>query len=104
MLLRNKEIISTFGCLLLSHKSSNRKAYALNTKLQKLIANEISKHIPNFKISYNPDFRQSIADSWPCSIDDKYAKNDWGWNLKYNLKQMTSDMIKNLKSLNKINV
>ena len=70
----------------------------------KQIANEISKHIPNFKISYNPDFRQSIADSWPCSIDDKYAKNDWGWNLKYNLKQMTSDMIKNLKSLNKINV
>ena len=56
------------------------------------------------KISYKPDFRQSIADSWPCSIDDKYAKKDWGWKLKYDLEQMTTDMMQNLKKQNKITV
>ena len=63
----------------------------------KEIGQEISKHIPNFKISYNDDFRQKIADSWPYSINDKHAQNDWGWELKYNLKKMTKDMIFNLK-------
>ena len=64
----------------------------------KEIGQEISKHIPNFKITYNDDdFRQKIADSWPCSINDKDAQNDWGWELKYNLKKMTKDMIFNLK-------
>ena len=61
------------------------------------IGKEISKHIPNFKISYSSDFRQKIADSWPRSINDKHAKNDWGWELKYDLEKMTSDMIFNLK-------
>ena len=70
----------------------------------KEIASEISNHIPNFKISYLPDFRQSIADSWPSSIDDSHAQNDWGWKLKYDLKKMTSDMIKNLKKQYKITV
>ena len=51
----------------------------------------------NFKMSYKPDFRQEIADSWPSSIDDTYAKNDWGWELKYNLEKMTSDLMINLK-------
>ncbi|MGY8988470.1 MAG: NAD-dependent epimerase/dehydratase family protein, partial [Flavobacteriales bacterium] len=50
----------------------------------KEIAAEVSKHIPNFEISYNPDFRQTIADSWPSSIDDSHAQKDWGWELKYN--------------------
>tara|TARA_B100001142_G_scaffold329900_1_gene394979 strand:- start:1460 stop:2422 length:963 start_codon:yes stop_codon:yes gene_type:complete len=68
----------------------------------KEIAAEISKHIPNFEISYNPDFRQSIADSWPSSIDDNYAANDWGWDVEYDLEKMTADMIKNLK--NKYNI
>jgi len=61
------------------------------------IGEEISKHIPNFEISYKSDFRQKIADSWPCSINDKHAKNDWGWKLKYDLKKMTKDMMLNLK-------
>ena len=63
----------------------------------KQIAIEITKHIPNFEMTYNPDFRQAIADSWPSSIDDSYAKKDWGWELKYDLEKMTSDMMENLK-------
>jgi nucleoside-diphosphate-sugar epimerase len=63
----------------------------------KEIAAEVSKHIPNFEMSYNSDFRQEIADSWPSSINDKHAQNDWGWELEYNLEKMTSDIIKNLK-------
>ena len=63
----------------------------------KQIAEEVSKHIPNFEITYNADFRQVIADSWPSSIDDSHAKKDWGWEMKYDLEKMTSDMMKNLK-------
>ena len=70
----------------------------------KQISNEIKKHIPNFEISYNPDFRQDIADSWPSSINDLPAKQDWGWNLEYNLEKMTEDMIMNLKKKYKTNV
>ena len=63
----------------------------------KQLAAEISKHIPGFEISCRSDFRQKIADSWPCSINDEYAQNDWGWELEYNLKKMTKDMIVNLQ-------
>jgi len=70
----------------------------------KEIAAEVSKHIPNFEMSYNPDFRQSIADSWPSSIDDSHAQKDWGWELKYDLEKMTSDMMRNLKKQYKITV
>ena len=66
------------------------------------IAAEVSKHIPNFEMSYNPDFRQKIADSWPSSVDDSHAKKDWGWKLEYDLEKLTSDMIKNLKNQYKI--
>ena len=68
----------------------------------KEIAAEVSKHIPNFEMSYNPDFRQKIADSWPSSVDDSHAKKDWGWKVEYDLKKLTSDMIKNLKNQYKI--
>ena len=68
----------------------------------KEIAAEVLKHIPNFEMSYNPDFRQTIADSWPSSIDDSHAQKDWGWELKYDLEKMTSDMMRNLKKQYKI--
>ena len=68
----------------------------------KNIAAEVSKHISNFEMSYNPDFRQTIADSWPSSIDDKHAQTDWGWKLEYDLEKMTSDMMRNLKKQYKI--
>lgn len=60
------------------------------------IANEIKKHIPSFEISYNPDFRQAIAESWTESIDDSPARNDWGWQPDFDLAAMTLDMLKHL--------
>lgn len=57
----------------------------------------IAKKILNFKVIYQPDYRQQIADSWPKSLDDSLARNDWGWNPKYDLEKMTVDMIKNLR-------
>ena len=60
------------------------------------VSEEIKKSITEFKISYNPDFRQSIADSWPKSIDDSKAKKDWGWEHKIDLEKMTKIMLENL--------
>ena len=59
---------------------------------------EIKTHIPEFSITYTPDFRQKIADSWPDSLDDSLAKKHWNWKAKYDLKKITSSMIKNLKN------
>ncbi|UFH36172.1 L-threonine 3-dehydrogenase [Flavobacterium acetivorans] len=61
------------------------------------IAAEIKKHIPEFTITYEPDFRQKIADSWPASIDDSSARADWNWNHKFDLESMTTDMLEHLK-------
>jgi nucleoside-diphosphate-sugar epimerase len=61
------------------------------------LANEIKKHIPDFKINYVPDFRQNIANSWPASIDDVESRVQWGWKVEYDLSKMTADMIKNLR-------
>jgi nucleoside-diphosphate-sugar epimerase len=61
------------------------------------IANEIKKHIPEFEIEYAPDFRQQIADSWPKSIDDSTAREQWGWKHEYDLEKMTKDMLDNLR-------
>jgi len=60
------------------------------------IAAEIKQHIPDFEISYQPDYRQAIANSWPQSIDDSVARADWGWKPEYDLKKMTAEMIGNL--------
>ena len=62
----------------------------------KEIAAEIKKYIPDFSVSYQPDYRQAIADSWPQSIDDAEARNDWGWKEAYNLERMTKDMLVNV--------
>lgn len=62
----------------------------------KEIAAEVKKHIPEFEIGYNPDYRQAIANSWPQSIDDSVARKDWGWNHEYDLAKMTKDMFANL--------
>jgi nucleoside-diphosphate-sugar epimerase len=64
------------------------------------VAAEIKKHIPEFEITYNPDFRQAIADSWPRSINDSVARIDWGWHPAYDLPKMTVDMLEHLKSTN----
>ena len=57
------------------------------------ITTAIQEHFPNFNISYKPDFRQEIADSWTASIDDTEARKDWGWNEEFDIQTMTSDMI-----------
>lgn len=61
------------------------------------IAEEIKKHYPDFSIDYAPDFRQQIADSWPASIDDSRAREDWGWQNDFDLDSMTTEMFKQLK-------
>jgi nucleoside-diphosphate-sugar epimerase len=62
------------------------------------IAAEISKHIPDFSIKYAPDFRQAIAESWPQSIDDSKARNDWGWKPEFGLAMMTKEILSKLPS------
>ena len=62
------------------------------------ISKSIENHITDFKIKYEPDFRQKIADSWPSSIDDSNAKEDWGWEPKFNLEKTTIEMLENLKA------
>jgi nucleoside-diphosphate-sugar epimerase len=62
------------------------------------LAQEIKKTIPEFKITYKPDFRQQIADSWPSSIDDTRARNDWNWKHEFDLQKMSESMLVNLKS------
>ena len=61
------------------------------------VANSIKKHLSDFEITYEPDFRQEIADSWPGSIDDSVARADWGWKHEYGLEEITEVMLKNLK-------
>jgi len=81
-----------------AEKISIRTSYNLSgmSFSPKEIAAAIKKHIPEFSISYKPDYRQQIADSWPQSIDDRVARNDWGWKEDYDLEKMTKDMLDNL--------
>jgi len=62
----------------------------------KELAEEIKKHYPDFTITYNPDFRQKIADSWPASINDTAARQDWNWKNDFDLESMTTEMFSNL--------
>lgn len=81
-----------------AEKIKTRSSYNLSgmSFTPKEIADEIKKHIPEFTIAYQPDFRQAIADSWPASIDDSVARNEWGWKEDYNLSNMVEDMLKNV--------
>ncbi|MFB0926121.1 MAG: NAD-dependent epimerase/dehydratase family protein [Vicingaceae bacterium] len=63
----------------------------------KEITQEIQKSIPDFKISYAPDYRQEIANSWPQSIDDEYANKEWNWKPDINLNKLSNIMLNNLK-------
>jgi len=65
------------------------------------LADEIRKFIPDFEITYKPDFRQAIADSWPYSIDDSCARREWGWQPSFDIYSMTKDMIEKLTEKHK---
>jgi len=60
------------------------------------LAEEINKHIPAFEIEYEPDYGQAIADSWPRTIDDRAAREEWGWQPAYGLSMMVGDMLHKL--------
>ena len=80
-------------------KISVRTSYNISSMSfsPKEIAAEIKKHIPSFSISYKPDYRQAIAESWPQSVDDSIARKDWNWKEEYDLGAMAKDMLENLK-------
>lgn len=61
------------------------------------VAGEIQKHIPGVKVTYKPDFRQQIAASWPESIDDSYAREQWGWEPQFGLAEIAADMLQHLR-------
>jgi nucleoside-diphosphate-sugar epimerase len=77
------------------HTSYNVAAITFSPKE---MADQIKKHIPSFEITFAPDYRQAIANSWPQSIEDVVARNDWGWKHEYDLNRMTNDMFENLQS------
>jgi nucleoside-diphosphate-sugar epimerase len=60
------------------------------------LATSIQQHLPDFSISYEPDFRQAIADSWPNSIDDSSAQKDWGWKAEFDTDAMVKVMLNNV--------
>mgnify|MGYP000913210565 CR=1 FL=1 len=66
------------------------------------LAKCITVEVPDFSIQYTPDFRQAIADSWPASIDDSFARNDWGWKPEFTLEKMTKDMLSNIMRMDEI--
>jgi threonine 3-dehydrogenase len=57
----------------------------------------IRKLMPSLEVTYKPDFRQAIADTWPRSIDDSHARRDWGWQHSFDLDAMAADMLTNLR-------
>ncbi len=79
---------------LLHHNDFNVAAFSFTPRM---LSDNIKKYIPNFTISYKPDYRQAIADSWPRSIDDSFARAEWGWNPSFSMDDMVKDMINVLK-------
>ncbi|AOM77125.1 NAD-dependent epimerase/dehydratase family protein [Pedobacter steynii] len=84
-----------------SSKISIRSSYNFGgvSFTPEVLATEIKKHIPDFNLTYKDnDPRQEIANSWPRSIDDSFAQQDWGWKPEFDLSKMTVDMLKNLQN------
>lgn len=91
------QIMQTESTNIKSRTSYNLSAISFTPKE---IASEIKKHIPEFEITYNADFRQEIAESWPQIIDDTPARKDWNWKHSFDLKLMTTEMLNNIKKNN----
>lgn len=88
------ELMETDSSKLTVHSSYNLNAISFSPEE---LAEEIKKSVSTFEIIYKPDFRQVIADSWPKSIDDSVARNDWGWKHKYGLNEITEIMLREIK-------
>lgn len=102
MMFMDDAVKATINIMNASNNSiSIRSSYNLSaiSFTPKQIAASIKKSIPEFSITYNPDYRQQIANSWPKSIDDHQARKDWNWSHDYSLEDITSEM---LMQLNKI--
>jgi len=82
-----------------SEKITIRTAYnfAAMSFTARELAQTVARLLPGFRIDYQPDHRQKIADSWPSSIDDSKARKDWGWDPRFGLEEMSKDMIFNLR-------
>ncbi|MCB8995096.1 MAG: NAD-dependent epimerase/dehydratase family protein [Bacteroidales bacterium] len=76
------------------HSSYNLGGFSITPRE---LSAEIKKHIPDFNVTYKPDFRQAIADSWPQSIDDSIARRDWGFKMKYGMESMTKIMLDEIR-------
>lgn len=87
-----------------SEKIKIRSSYNLSALnfTPETLAKSIQKHIPDFRIDYAPDFRQAIADSWPSSIDDSKAREDWGWHHEFDLEKMTAEMLAGIKEVHHV--
>ena len=83
---------------LVHHSDFNVAAMSFDVKE---LADSIKKHLPDFSIDYAPDHRQAIADSWPNSIDDSCARDEWGWQPAWDLEAMTEDMLEKLEERHK---
>lgn len=99
MMFMDDAIRATIG--IMENNSENireRSSYNLSAMsfTPKEVAKSIQKHIPEFKIDFEPDFRQEIADSWPQSIDSSVATKDWGWQPNFDLEKTTEVMLQNL--------
>ncbi|KAJ3070474.1 hypothetical protein HDU98_006517 [Podochytrium sp. JEL0797] len=81
----------------LTQRTYNMAAFSFNPRQ---IADKIKERIPDFEMSYEPDYRQAIADSWPRSLDDSVARKDWGWKNRFDLDTMTDDMLTALAKKN----
>lgn len=92
----------TIGLITADKSCLQRRVYNLAAMsfTPKELAASIRRRLPNFQMVYQPDFRQSIADSWPRSLDDSESRNDWGWKPDYNIDQMTDDILEHLVTHN----
>lgn len=94
------ELMNAPASNLTIHSSYNLAGFSIAPET---LAEGIKKYIPNFTIDYYPDFRQSIANTWPSSIDDSPARDEWGWKPQFSVEKMVKDMITNLKKKNQAN-
>lgn len=79
----------------LKHRVYNVTAMSFSPEM---LVDKIAKYVPELRVSYKPDSRQLIADSWPQVFDDSEARADWGWNHEYDMDKLVSEMMRDVKA------